>query len=632
MKNCAEQRFLRSLFVAAAVLVCSTRGAVHAGGALSGERYRVIISSDIGGSDEDDIQSMVHYLLYCDLLDTEGIISSPPGKGRRKDIIKVIAAYEKDYHKLKTWSDTYPAPDYLRSIAKQGAVDPAPKRGYSSPTEGSRWIIKCAGADDPRPLYVLVWGAITDVAQALHDEPAIKKKIRVHFIASWNKKQDPHAFRYIDENHQDLWLIHNDTTFRGWYMGGNQSGDLANKTFVDKHVKGHGALGDYFAPLKGGSIKMGDTPSYAFLLWGTPEDPAGDSWGGRFIKMQGRPNWWVDDPAPSLAQDGRAGAKTVNRWREDYLRNWRKRMDRCVDKGPPAARQPPVYLFTSFRGNGEDGLHLAYSRDGYKWIDLGGPFLKPQAGVSRLMRDPCIIEGPDGIFHMVWTSGWGEKGISYANSRDLLRWSGQKYIEVMAHEPNARNCWAPEIFYDESGRQFLVFWSTTIPGRFPETGKGGDKGWNHRMYCTTTRDFKHFTPTRLFYEPGFNVIDGTIVNAGDRYVMFLKNETRYPPQKNIRMATSKEALGPYGPASPPITGDYWAEGPSAIRIGDHWFVYFDKYRKGQYGAVRSKDLKTWTDVSDLVSFPAGHRHGTVLQVSSEIVNRIIKRQDGAHNP
>lgn len=36
-------------------------------GALAGERYRVIVSTDIGGSDPDDFQSMVHYLLYADL-------------------------------------------------------------------------------------------------------------------------------------------------------------------------------------------------------------------------------------------------------------------------------------------------------------------------------------------------------------------------------------------------------------------------------------------------------------------------------------------------------------------------------------------------------------------------------------
>ena len=80
------------------------------GGALAGNRYRVIISTDIGGSDEDDIQSMVHYFLYSDLLDTEGIISSPTGKGRKKEILEVIDKYEKDYPKLKNHSDKYPRP------------------------------------------------------------------------------------------------------------------------------------------------------------------------------------------------------------------------------------------------------------------------------------------------------------------------------------------------------------------------------------------------------------------------------------------------------------------------------------------------------------------------------------------
>jgi len=301
-----------------------------AGGALAGQRYRVIISSDIGGSDEDDIQSMIHYLVYSDLFDTEGLVSSPPGKGRKRDILKVIDAYAVDYPKLVTWSQRYPSPDSLRRITKQGAVQPAPKEGFSEPTEGSRWIIACARRADPRPLYVLVWGAITDVAQALHDEPAIKKKIRIYFIGSWNLRQDRNAFEYIDKHHPGVWMIHCDTTFRGWYMGGRQDGDLGNRRFVQEHVKGHGALGEYFAPLKGGSIKMGDTPSVAFLLRGTPEDPTKPSWGGRFVPKPGRPCWWVDDPDPALQESGKAGAKTVNRWRQQYLRDWQKRMDRCL--------------------------------------------------------------------------------------------------------------------------------------------------------------------------------------------------------------------------------------------------------------------------------------------------------------
>jgi len=299
------------------------------GGALAGNRYRVIISSDIGGSDEDDIQSMIHYFVYSDLFDTEGIISSPPYKGRKADILKVIDKYEEDYQKLKKYSDKYPTPDYLRSITKQGETEVAPVEGYRSPTEGSKWIIECAKRDDPRPLYVLVWGSITDVAQALHDDPSIKEKIRVHYIASWNRTQDPYSFKYVDENHQDTWLIRDETTFRGWYMGGKRDGDLGNKTFVDENIKDHGALGDYFVSLHYEHFKMGDTPTVSYLLRGTPEDPTKDSWGGRFIRVKDRPNWWTDDPDPVFKEEDKPGAKTVNKWREDYLRSFQERMDRC---------------------------------------------------------------------------------------------------------------------------------------------------------------------------------------------------------------------------------------------------------------------------------------------------------------
>ena len=72
---------------------------------------------------------------------------------------------------------------------------------------------------------MLVWGSITDVAQALHDDPSIKEKIRVHYIASWNRTQDPYSFKYVDENHPDTWLIRDETTFRGWYIGGRTDGD-----------------------------------------------------------------------------------------------------------------------------------------------------------------------------------------------------------------------------------------------------------------------------------------------------------------------------------------------------------------------------------------------------------------------
>src|SRR5215831_11556575 len=140
-----------------------------------------------------------------------------------------------------------------------------------------------------------------------------------------------------------------------------------------------------------------------------------------------------------------------------------------------AAWADEYYLFTSFRGNGEDGLHLLLSTNGYQWQALknDSSFLKPEVG-GRLMRDPCLAIGPDGTFHMVWTSGWTtEKGkvIGYAESKDFQHWSQQRAIELMQNEPGTRNIWAPEIFYETAQKRWLIYWSSTIPGRYP-TGDG----------------------------------------------------------------------------------------------------------------------------------------------------------------
>ena len=279
-----------------------------------------------------------------------------------------------------------------------------------------------------------------------------------------------------------------------------------------------------------------------------------------------------------------------------------------------------VYMFSYFKGNGEDGLHLASSKDGLIWTALNhdSSLLKPMVGKEKLMRDPCIIEGKDGYFHMVWTASWKDKGIGYARSKDLVNWSEQQFIPVMEQEPKALNCWAPEITYDREADQYIIYWATTIPGRFPATDTTGDGVYNHRMYYMTTKDFKQFTPAKILFDKGFSVIDATIVPNGKGYKMFLKDETRKPPQKNIRVASSNKATGPYTEVSLPITDtSYWAEGPTVTRLQRKWVVYFDKYTKHTMGAVQSADGKHWEDISGQVKFPNGTRHGTVFAITSK---------------
>ena len=267
-------------------LVLLTRlPASGAGGALEGERFRVVVSTDIGGTDPDDFQSMVHLLLYGDVFDLEGLVSSPFGPGRREHILEVIDRYEKDYANLKTWSARYPSPETLRAIAKQGAIASPGAAGFGAPTEGSEWIIRCARRSDRRPLYVLVWGGIEDLAQALHDAPDILPKLRVYFIGGPNKMWSVDAYNYVEQYHPKLWIIESNATYRGWFTGGDQAGDRGNAAFVASHIAGRGTLGDYFATHLRGVIKMGDTPSVGYLLKGTPEDPSQPGWGGKYVRV-----------------------------------------------------------------------------------------------------------------------------------------------------------------------------------------------------------------------------------------------------------------------------------------------------------------------------------------------------------
>jgi hypothetical protein len=402
-----------------------------ASGALAGHRFRVLVSTDIGGTDPDDFQSMVHLLVYADCFDIEGLVSSPFGPGRKQHILEVIDCYEKDYGNLKTYSARYPPPDTLRAISKQGETEIAPYAGVQQATEGSNWIVTCARRDDPRPLYVLVWGGIEDLAQALHDAPDILPKLRVYYIGGPNKKWGPNAYQYIASHHPKLWIIEANATYRGWFTGGNQDGPWGNRAFVQQHIAGRGVLGEFFASKKD-EVKMGDTPSVGWLLCGTPEDPSQPGWGGRFVRAWERPslrfdrlpttddrlevfgvlelglplgdgapekplaqldvenqslpgyalgddtigfrfcpkaatayrfkirsnvpaldgqtggitaylplpgiaehpaaklpNWWTDDPSTEVAEGPHSGAKTVSRWREDYLRDFAARMLRC---------------------------------------------------------------------------------------------------------------------------------------------------------------------------------------------------------------------------------------------------------------------------------------------------------------
>jgi hypothetical protein len=199
----------------------------------------------------------------------------------------------------------------------------------------------------------------------------------------------------------------------------------------------------------------------------------------------------------------------------------------------------------------------------------------------------------------------------------------------MEHEQQAKNCWAPEITWDPEAEQYVIYWATTISGAFQETAGSAKHGNNHRIYCTTTKDFKTYTDTALFYEPGFNVIDSTIQHIGPgKYVMILKDETLYPEAKKcLKLAFSDQVSEGWKSASESFTDSIegWKEGPTLFKNGAWWICYFDVYDQHHYGAMRTRDFQTWEDISDQIEYPKGMRHGTILPVSEGVLQNLIKQ-------
>lgn len=266
-----------------------------------------------------------------------------------------------------------------------------------------------------------------------------------------------------------------------------------------------------------------------------------------------------------------------------------------------------------------EALHLAVSVNGHSFlpVNAGRPVLYGSRG-SRTLRDPFIGLGPDGVFHLLATDGWTSTSIVHATSTDLMTWSEQELLPVMLSVEGAHNAWAPEFFYDLSTQLFHLIWSTCV-----DDGLDGvehdwqNVGQEHRIWGCTTPDFVHFSAASLFFDPGYSVIDATVVPDENFFLMAFKDERGTnevdTPHKDILVAQSSSATGPYEPLIGPVSPGA-VEGPTLFKVGDDWVLLFDHYLEGRYGGSTSSDGKTWSPFN--VEVPSGARHASVVQLSS----------------
>ena len=275
-----------------------------------------------------------------------------------------------------------------------------------------------------------------------------------------------------------------------------------------------------------------------------------------------------------------------------------------------------TYVVTYFDGQDASGLRLAGSDDGYGWDYLPVDF-NPSVGDWKIFRDPSFAQGPDGTFHLVWTTG--SNGFGYARSTDLLNWSEVQFIKInrgpLAGDP--KFCWAPEVIWDEQERRFIVIFSVGMHGR-----EGG--GWrsDFKSYFVTTADFETISEPQLLFDPHppeFFDIDAAIVPFNGQWYAFYKIEDGIleTPEKDkdgIHWATAPSPTGPWsGYSAERLPGNVPnSEGPSPIVINGQLHVFYD-LTPGLRCAV-SGDGMNWTDISEKVQSPRDFRHGTIRKV------------------
>ena len=266
---------------------------------------------------------------------------------------------------------------------------------------------------------------------------------------------------------------------------------------------------------------------------------------------------------------------------------------------------------------------MAYSEDALQWFAISDVRLKPTVG-SKLLRDPHIERGPNGLFHMVWTSGWGDKGIGYANSKDLITWSEQRFLPLMEHEPDTRTCWAPEVYYLEANKQYMIVWSSDVPSASPVANP---KGGYHRAYYVLTEDFEEFSDPKMLFDPGFNNIDTTMLKVGDKYRIVFKETDDQPAGiwGRICAAESDSPTGPYKLFDKPLIENERVEGPAIVAVDGKTLLYADYYVDHRYGARETTDWKEWAKIDDRCHVVDGQRHGSILEVTLEELTQARSR-------
>lgn len=273
-----------------------------------------------------------------------------------------------------------------------------------------------------------------------------------------------------------------------------------------------------------------------------------------------------------------------------------------------------MYIMSYFTQDEKGGMYLAASGDLLHWNTLNGgrPVLLPEEGY--IIRDPFLLQDQEGMFHVLYTDNWKSRTVGHSRSRDLLRWEAQGHIPLMERQEGVLNCWAPEAFFNRAKGCYCILWSS---GFAPE-------GWDvtNRIWMAETKDFIHISDACKFFDPGYVVIDATVLPEEDGYRMAFKDErgTNHPDTdyKAIRTCRFQSTQAGFEDISGLLTGNL-CEGPCLVKKDGIYYMFYDSFEDGRYRVSCSRDFKIWEEITEKAVFPYQCRHMSVIEVPAELV-------------
>jgi hypothetical protein len=336
------------------------------------QKPRIIVITDIG-NEPDDSESIVRLLVYANEFDIEGIIACTSTWQRSEVHLELvrerISAYQKVVSNLRVHAPGYPSARRLFERSVEGIpLYGMQGTGRGMDTAASQLIIDAVDSPDPRPVWLLLWGGASDLAQALwriRRERSAKEvaqfvsKLRVYASSDQDdagpciRATFPGLF-YIVSVH--AFGCYGRATFTGISSRRAPGADpaMVSREWLAENIQNKGPLGAVYPTPE--YIMEGDSSSILYLVpngLGSSEHPDWGSWGGRFGSIAPSLGLWADTEDTVEGCDGRSitdNKATIWRWRTAFQNDFLARMIWSVTPAYDQANHNPELVLNDVPG------------------------------------------------------------------------------------------------------------------------------------------------------------------------------------------------------------------------------------------------------------------------------------------